>query len=73
MFTDLSVAMVGTGFIGPIHIEALHRLGIKVKGALGSRPEKSEVARKNWGLEVAYKNLDEILSDPGIYSIWQYV
>ena len=29
------VAVVGAGFIGPVHVEALRRLGIQVTGILG--------------------------------------
>ena len=35
MFESIVVAVAGTGFIGPVHVEALRRLGIKVKGILG--------------------------------------
>ncbi|WP_366914725.1 Gfo/Idh/MocA family oxidoreductase, partial [uncultured Meiothermus sp.] len=38
------VGVVGTGFIGPVHVEALRRLGVEVKGVLGSSPSKSESA-----------------------------
>ena len=69
MFSTLSVAIVGTGFIGPIHIEALRRLGIKVKGALGSTPSKSEEARQKWGLDRAYDDLSEILNDHEIEAV----
>jgi predicted dehydrogenase len=60
---------VGTGFIGPIHIEALHRLGIRVKGILGSTPVNSEKARQKWGLEIAYPNLEAILKDTEITAV----
>ena len=37
---EISAAVVGTGFIGPVHVEALRRLGIRVAGILGSSAEK---------------------------------
>lgn len=58
-----TAAIIGTGFIGPVHLEALRRLGIPVKGILGSTQEKSLMATKKYGLAAAYKNLDEILID----------
>jgi len=36
----ISAVVVGTGFIGPVHVEALRRLGIRVAGILGSSAEK---------------------------------
>jgi len=62
-FHDISAAVVGTGFIGPIHVEALRRLGIRVAGILGSSSEKSEAAAKNLGLRRGYANLVELLAD----------
>lgn len=61
-----TAAVAGTGFIGPVHVEALRRLGIPVKGILGSSPSKSEIAAKTLGLPKAYVSYDEILSDPEV-------
>ena len=36
----LKVGVVGLGFIGPAHVEALRRLGIEVVGFFDSRPEQ---------------------------------
>jgi predicted dehydrogenase len=58
--------VVGTGFIGPIHIEALRRLGRPVLGVLGSAPEKSRVAAQALGMGHAYTSLDEVLADPSV-------
>ena len=58
-----TAAVVGTGFIGPVHVEALRRLGVGVKGILGSSPAKSEVAANRLGLPKAYVDYEEILSD----------
>ncbi|HEX6985768.1 MAG TPA: Gfo/Idh/MocA family oxidoreductase, partial [Planctomycetaceae bacterium] len=56
-------AVVGTGFIGPVHVEGLRRAGVTVRGILGSTPEKSRAAAAALGLEVAYTSLDEVLRD----------
>ena len=64
-----TVAVAGTGFIGPVHVEALTRLGIRVKGILGSSPKKSEEARKALYLEKAYHYFSEIIEDPEISAV----
>jgi predicted dehydrogenase len=56
-------AVVGIGFIGPVHVEALRRLGIRVKGVLGSSPEKSRAAAATLGLEKGYSDYAELLAD----------
>lgn len=57
------VGVVGTGFIGPVHVEALRRLGVEVKGVLGSAPSKSEAAARKMGLQKGYASYVEMLSD----------
>jgi predicted dehydrogenase len=39
--TDLRAGVVGTGFIGAVHVEALRRLGVEVLGVVGSSPERA--------------------------------
>jgi predicted dehydrogenase len=39
--TDLRAAVVGTGFIGVVHVDALRRLGVQVLGVVGSSPERA--------------------------------
>jgi len=58
-----TVAVVGTGFIGPVHVEALKRLNIPVRGILGSSPAKSLAAAEALRLEVGYDTLEAVLSD----------
>ncbi len=69
MYDTITAAVCGTGFIGPVHIEALKRLGVSVKGVMGSSPEKSEVTRSAMGLEVTYDHFDQILEDDDIDSV----
>jgi predicted dehydrogenase len=66
---NLSVAVVGTGFMGPAHVEALRRLGIPVAGILGSSHEKSQRAADNLGLPKAYRDFDELLADPEVQAV----
>ena len=58
-----TAAVVGTGFIGPVHVEALRRIGIHVKGMLGSTPAKGAIAKDQFGLAKAYASYEEILAD----------
>ncbi len=60
---EISAAIVGTGFIGPVHLEALRRLGVRVSGILGSSPEKSQKAAQDLGLAKGYRDLPELLAD----------
>ena len=42
--------VVGTGFIGVVHVEALRRLGVDVAGVVGSSPERAERQADRAGL-----------------------
>lgn len=59
----LHAAVIGTGFIGPVHVEGLRRAGVDVIGILGSTPEKSTASASRLGLSTAYQSLDELLID----------
>jgi predicted dehydrogenase len=60
---DLKAAVVGTGFMGSTHTEALHRLHIDIAGILGSSPEKSHKAAGNLGIARGYETFDDLLND----------
>ena len=64
--SSLTAAVVGTGFIGPVHVEALRRAGIQVAGILGSSAEKSARAAESLGLPRGYSSFSEILADPAV-------
>jgi len=40
-FHTITAAIVGAGFIGPVHVEGLRRLGVRVKGIAGISPEEA--------------------------------
>jgi predicted dehydrogenase len=65
----LGVAVVGTGFMGPAHTEALRRLGLPVVGILGSTPDKSRRAAAELGVPKGYANFEEVLADPQVQSV----
>lgn len=58
--------VVGTGFIGPVHVEALRRIGVHVRGILGSTPEKSREAARRLELPRGYADYADVLSDPEV-------
>ncbi|HEY8744038.1 MAG TPA: Gfo/Idh/MocA family oxidoreductase, partial [Chloroflexota bacterium] len=60
------VALIGTGFIGPVHVEALRRIGVPVVGVLGSSPERSRQGAAALGVARAYASLDELLADAAV-------
>jgi predicted dehydrogenase len=59
-------AVVGTGFIGRVHVEALRRIGARVAGVLGSSAERTQAACRQFGLESAFESFDQILADPRV-------
>jgi predicted dehydrogenase len=65
-FRDLGVAVIGSGFIGTVHIEALRRLGVRVHGVLGSSPGRGEEAAARIGVPRAYPTLEALLEDPEV-------
>ena len=65
----INVAVIGVGFIGPAHVEALRRSGCTVMGVLDATPELSRRAAKQIGIPKAYNSLDELLDDVSIDSV----
>jgi predicted dehydrogenase len=63
------VALIGTGFIGPVHVEALRRLGKPLVGVLASSVAKSRDAAKALQCSKAYLSLDEVLADKDVGAI----
>jgi len=59
----LGAAVVGTGFIAPVHVEALRRLARPVIGILGSTSEKSKTAARILGIPKAYDRYEDLLAD----------
>jgi len=62
-------AVIGAGFVGKAHIEALRRIPVRVKGTLVSSGGRSTAAAKALGLEHAYSSVDEIAADPEITAV----
>jgi predicted dehydrogenase len=60
----LFASVVGTGFIGPVHVEGLRRLGRPVLGVLGSSLPRGREAADRLNISRVYETLDELLADP---------
>jgi predicted dehydrogenase len=55
--THLRAGVIGTGFIGPVHIEALKRNGVQVTAICGSTKSATATAAK-WGIPEVYGDYD---------------
>ncbi len=60
--TDLRAGVVGTGFIGLVHVDALRRLGVQVAGVVGSSAERA-LAKS---VAPVYESYDALLDDDTI-------
>ena len=65
----INVGIVGTGFMGVAHTEALRRLGIGVRGVVGSSPERAAAKAAAANLPTVYPSLDALLADDEIDAV----
>jgi predicted dehydrogenase len=64
-----NVAVVGIGFIGPVHVEALRRAGVHVRGILGVTQQETRAAAAALSVPVAYDRFEDVLLDPEVHSV----
>ena len=57
----IGAAVIGSGFIGTVHLEALRRIGVSVRGLLGSSPQRGAERAALLGVGRAYADLDDLL------------
>ena len=62
----ISTAVIGAGFMGPVHTEALRRIGVHVAGILGVDRDESEKAAAALSIPKAYASFEEVLEDAGV-------
>jgi predicted dehydrogenase len=67
--SQLQAAIIGAGFVGRAHTDALRRLAVPVVGVLGSSPERSEASRSGLKLGHAYHSLKELAADPEVHVV----
>ncbi|CAB4329278.1 MAG: gfo/Idh/MocA family oxidoreductase [Actinobacteria bacterium] len=61
-----ATAVIGTGFIGAVHIEAIRRTGNYVKGVLSGSEKSTLQATAKYKIKTAYSSIDEICSDKDV-------
>lgn len=64
-FTGIGVAVIGTGFIGTVHVWALRRLGVDLRGVLGSSPERGAAAAAGLGV-ASFDSLEALCADEAV-------
>ncbi len=65
-FDEIKAGVVGVGFIGMAHVEALRRLGVEVTGVVGSTPERARVKAEAIGIGRVYESVEEMAAAPDI-------
>jgi len=63
---EIRTAVIGSGFIGTVHIEALSRIGVRITGLLEASAELGERRAAELGLPKSYANLDDLLADEAV-------
>ncbi len=59
----ISSAVIGSGFIGTVHVEALRRIGVRIAGLLEANVELGQRRAADLGIGKAYGSLEELLTD----------
>jgi predicted dehydrogenase len=62
----LRAAVIGLGFVGKAHLEALRRLAMPITGLLSSSPESTAEACRLAEVERGYTSLEELASDRAV-------
>ena len=65
-FAEINAAVVGVGFVGVAHVEALRRIGVNVIGVVGSTPERAGARARAANLPRVYESLEALLADPAV-------
>jgi predicted dehydrogenase len=64
--SNVGAAVIGSGFIGTVHIEALRRIGVRVVGLVEATPELGAARAAELGLAMAYPTLAGALADDDV-------
>jgi len=63
---EIKAGVVGIGFIGMAHIEALRRLGVDIVGVVGSTPDRAKAKAESAGLGRVFESVESMAADPAI-------
>jgi len=64
--SEVKAGVVGVGFIGVAHVEALRRLGVDVVGVVGSTPQRARAKAEIANLPEVYESVEALAGDPDI-------
>ena len=63
----LNVVIIGLGYIGESHIEAVNRIGLcNLYGVCSSKLETAKAKAEYYGIPKYYDNIDDVLADPNV-------
>jgi predicted dehydrogenase len=68
-FASLTAGVVGTGFMGLAHTEALRRLGVQIRGIVGSSFERTKSKAEAMNLPPVVESFEALLADPEIHVV----
>ncbi|MDH5372045.1 MAG: Gfo/Idh/MocA family oxidoreductase [Acidimicrobiia bacterium] len=63
---EVKAAVIGVGFIGVAHVEALRRLGVNVVGVVGSTPERAAAKAEAANLPRVYDSVEALTADADV-------
>jgi predicted dehydrogenase len=63
------VAVIGLGFMGRTHIQALRRLGVEVHGVAGIDEDEARKAASELSIPRWYRSFEEAIADPEVKAI----
>ena len=66
LVSDLKAAIVGFGFIGAVHLDALRRLGVEIVGVCPARQEIPNHKVRTQALPRVYDRFEQILDDDAV-------
>lgn len=66
---NFNIGVVGTGFIGPAHIEGLRRLGFQISGIVDIDAATARQKAEELRVGRSYDSLEEMLADPAIHTV----
>lgn len=66
---NIRAVLVGTGFMGWVHLEALRRLNIDVVGIAGSSPERAHAFARRHGIAKVYQSFEQALADSSVQAM----
>ena len=67
--SEIRVGVVGVGFIGVAHVEALRRLGVEAAAVVGSSPDRARAKAHAANLPAVVASVEDLVADPTIHAV----